>query len=344
MVDDDKIDITFNDEKPKKKVTKKSSPKRAKKKKSNTGYYTIAIIILLVAGIYLIYTSYKQTPVTTEEEDGVVATVNGEPIYLNELEETYESLPGQMKLLFSKEALLDQLVTEKLLMQDVAANDITVSEEEVDASIQEIEATLPEGIALEDTLESQGMTMEDFRKDMKKQLLVTKLLDETVYTDIEEVSEDEKREFFEENAEENQTYEELEEAIVSILENNQKRELATQYLDELKEGADVETMLGPYIQAEALAACAADYDITEDTVVFYKGDCKYSNEMGVFVDSLDDFTFYHVSYGALDDFATTCMSEILGEEVPLLVCVKNGEMKKGNMMLDDLRAFAQSCQ
>lgn len=114
--------------------------------------------------------------------DRIVATVNEDIITLSELKRSagpflaQNETPAQRKRLY--EDVLGQLINEKLFAQQVKEARITVTENEVTASIEDI--LQRNGLTREqllEALEARGRDLEDYRAELKQQLVQLKLLD-----------------------------------------------------------------------------------------------------------------------------------------------------------------------
>src|SRR3989339_487156 len=105
-------------------IPKKKKQKRMKK--STIKKISIVIVLIAVLAVVL-YFAFR-----TLRPEKVIATVNGEPITAQELEQKYAQLPDQYKIFITKEAFLDQIINVKLLLQEAEKQAITVSEEETE--------------------------------------------------------------------------------------------------------------------------------------------------------------------------------------------------------------------
>jgi peptidyl-prolyl cis-trans isomerase SurA len=129
--------------------------------------------------------------------DRIVAVVNDELISLYDLNQRFEPYARKVKALgysADKERqmlfkvrldLLRQLVDAKLVDQQIAKNKLNVSEAEIDRAIERIKAArhytdedLRAGLA------QQGLTLEDYRKEIKEQLLRSRLVNLEVKSKI----------------------------------------------------------------------------------------------------------------------------------------------------------------
>lgn len=84
--------------------------------------------------------------------------------------------------------MLDSLITEKLIENEARAKGITVSEEELDQEIKNIEAQISaQKTTLSDALAQRGMTQEALRKQVRIQKTIEKLLTDKIAVTDEEV-------------------------------------------------------------------------------------------------------------------------------------------------------------
>ena len=116
----------------------------------------------------------------------VVAVINGKPITRFEVDQQ----------LFSQDkgVVIEGLITQDLIKQDVAKRGVRVSDGDVDAKIEEIKKSLIPGQTLDKALEGQGMTMAQFREQVKLRAEVEKVL-----ADKTKVASDEAEKFVKDN-------------------------------------------------------------------------------------------------------------------------------------------------
>lgn len=120
--------------------------------------------------------------------DKVVAVVNDDVITLSEVEEeaarTYQSMAKELsgeKLLASlaeaREATLDALIDRRLINQKAKQNNTTVTEEEVNTAFESTRKRLSlDPARFRDKLAGSGLTEEHYRKQLKEQILQSKLI------------------------------------------------------------------------------------------------------------------------------------------------------------------------
>lgn len=147
--------------------------------------------------------------VSTCKKKEVIAIVNGEPISKVEFERLYANVENyyarmvgvptddpkfQEMMAKVRGQLLESMINEKLLLQEARKRNITVSREDVDAHINMVKQKYGED-AFINALTQQGITEEEYRKELTKQMLVNKLREE-VTKDIN-VTEEEAKEYYE---------------------------------------------------------------------------------------------------------------------------------------------------
>ena len=115
------------------------------------------VVIFIVAIIYLLRNQL------------IVATVNGEPINRLTLINQLEKQTGKK--------VLEGLVTNTLILQEAKKRNITVSNNEIDSEIKNIDDNLKKrGQSLDQALALQGLTIDAIKKQVKLNLIMRKLL------------------------------------------------------------------------------------------------------------------------------------------------------------------------
>ena len=110
----------------------------------------------------------------------IAATVNGQPISRFQIISEAEKQLGQ--------STLEKEIARSLVFQEAAKKNITASEEDIDKETKKISDQLKaQGQNLNELLVAQGIEQEDFRSDIKIQLLVQKILGDQVKVSDKEV-------------------------------------------------------------------------------------------------------------------------------------------------------------
>lgn len=138
----------------------------------------ILILVIAVAAVLIVYLQH----------DPAVAVVNGEKITRDQLYSILYMQGGR--------DVLDNLISERLILQEGKKCGITVSEEEIDAEIDSIIGEYFMGMEeqFSSYLEQQGYSVELFRENARVSLMAEKI----VSADLE-ISEEEARDYFDKN-------------------------------------------------------------------------------------------------------------------------------------------------
>lgn len=127
------------------------------------------LVVLIV--ISVIYFSFKLL---------VAASVNGQLIGRMTVVKELEKQNGK--------ATLDTVILKTLINQEAKKRNVTVSQKEIDAEIQKIETNVAsQGSTLDQLLAQQGMKKDELAGEIKIQLLVTKMVGDTVSVSDKEI-------------------------------------------------------------------------------------------------------------------------------------------------------------
>jgi len=159
---------------------------------------------LLLAGLLLAAPAAR-----AEIVDGVAAIVNDDVITLSEVDSAGAPIYQEIKRRFgdasqpeiarARREVLDQLVNQKLMEQVIEKYDITASEGEVDAAIEDVKRQ--NGITQADLLEAldrEGITYDDYREQVTKQIQRSKLMRRQV-RGTPEASDADARKYYDDN-------------------------------------------------------------------------------------------------------------------------------------------------
>ncbi|MGM5481644.1 MAG: peptidylprolyl isomerase [Nanobdellota archaeon] len=192
---------------------KKHKTLRTKKQESRpSGRRTLSIaglIVIIAIVAVLALTPSIQDLFTGNGEHGeyaVLATVNGEPITENEFNKQWNTLPPTVKLQVGKDALLDDMVNQELLLQEASEQGITTTIKETEGFIgQQLAQSGGTIDQFKEQLETQGINYEDMIHTYQRQLTIAKLFEQfntsalnVTDDDIEEYYKDNKEQFYQE--------------------------------------------------------------------------------------------------------------------------------------------------
>lgn len=208
-----------------------------------------AFIIFAAAGYYLYENTYKQ--------GGVVATVNGTPIYRAEYEENLrllqESAAGQGINIedeaFKAEAqaqALENMINNMILISAARDSNIVVE----DADINEVHAQLVESVGSEEALTARmseiGLSEEKLHTNIKERILVDKYIESVSDVESITVSDEEIKAFLEQNLPQGTEgsqmppIEELRPAVEAQIKSMKQQQIVKSIIDDLRSAAKVD--------------------------------------------------------------------------------------------------------
>ena len=145
---------------------------------------------VLVLGMFLVGGLFGCGPKVPE---GTVATVNGEPISQEELDVNYQQMLQMYQFygydvtddtvkIQARNGMLNNMITQELLLQEAAKRGLEVTDEELESSINDLVENQYGGSMadLEAAVEQAGMTMDYFREAQRDDLQLTKLQENLV--------------------------------------------------------------------------------------------------------------------------------------------------------------------
>lgn len=143
--------------------------------------------------------------------DAVAATVEGEEIYQSEIDEVlapyqqqFAQMPPEQRAMILQQAqseILNQLISQRLVLQYAKEHELTVGEEEVEERIAEISENMAGGPGeLDQILATMGMDREGLKKQLSTELLFNKAIENYMAT-LDDPDTEEVAAFYEENKE-----------------------------------------------------------------------------------------------------------------------------------------------
>lgn len=128
-------------------------------------------------------------PASAEWSGETAATVNGAPILLREYQKELatstdywnKTNPGSLNdpanLRKVQESTLEQLINREVLYQEGVRQGLSVSEGELDQGISQVRSRFSSQAEFEAQLRADGLTYEQFRQRLSKQVMGRKLID-----------------------------------------------------------------------------------------------------------------------------------------------------------------------
>lgn len=131
-------------------------------------------------------------PAAAKVLDRTLATVNGQAILLSEFEKNASPIIDQFqkmapaaeqtpeRLSDIKKRVLDQMVDDRLFVQEAKKKTIRVSQLEVDDGVKKVRGRFSTEEEFKQEMQKAGMTQEEFRQHLQEQLATIKLIDQEV--------------------------------------------------------------------------------------------------------------------------------------------------------------------
>jgi peptidyl-prolyl cis-trans isomerase SurA len=147
---------------------------------------TALIIFAVLAGLAAL-TSCQRRSASNRE---LVSKVDGQPIFLDQVERVYRSRQGAGSDINSPEEalsfklnVLDELINNQILVEHASHAGITVSEAEVDNEVAKLQ-TPYSAEEFQKRMRDQGLEMEDLRKEVRRNIIITKLINKEIISNI----------------------------------------------------------------------------------------------------------------------------------------------------------------
>ncbi len=177
--------------------------------------------IWMFSSALLVQAQPTTQPTTTPPEfPEIVAKVNGTEITRTALMNRAEALKGQIAPqqvgADFYQRVLGDMVDGELLYQSVEKKGLVPTAQEVDAEVESQKGRFGGEMELARALEAQGLTLEDLKLELKKELAIQKLI-ESEFLPAIVVTADEKKKFYDENSAQMQRPDQFRAAHILIL-------------------------------------------------------------------------------------------------------------------------------
>ncbi|MGB7605100.1 MAG: peptidylprolyl isomerase [Lutisporaceae bacterium] len=193
--------------------------------KKNLIISAVALLLVILIGV----SSFYLGTLSVDKKDVAVASVNGRSITKDEL--------YNIMLLQSGSEVLNGLIAEKIVDIELNKQNVTVTEQEMQEEMQKMYDQYGGQEEFEQALVSYGYTVDNAKKDIEKNLKVTKLLKPEIT-----ITEEELKSFFEENK---ASFDEKEQVKAShILVDSEEK--AKEVIAKLSAGSDFAEMAKEY--------------------------------------------------------------------------------------------------
>jgi foldase protein PrsA len=186
------------------------------------------LLILLLGGLILVALAYNF------KHWVVAAVVNYRPITRFQLDRELERQAGNQ--------VLTNLINRELIVQEAKKNQINVSQQDIDEEVKTIEEELKvQNMDLDSFLNYQGQTRKQFEDQVKIQLMIDKMIGQDI-----EVTDEEARQYFEDNQEyfaEDADFETMKNDIKESLRQQKLSEKFQTWLEEVTAASKIYNLL-----------------------------------------------------------------------------------------------------
>jgi peptidyl-prolyl cis-trans isomerase SurA len=215
----------------------------------------------------------------TEIVERIVAVVNEEIItlsevraisipYIKKMEQQYSVKYGEEEIVDTEKRIVDQLIDEKLVAQEADRLEIEVTPKELEMAVRDVkERNQLTDTQFEQALAEDGMTLEDYKKELTKQMKKMRVMDQEVRAKVQ-VGKKEVDEYYEKHKSEFNAPPEVRlQQILLIVspeatdnEIDQVRKKANRIRERINEGENFTEMVKLYSQ-DVTAAAGGDMGV-----------------------------------------------------------------------------------
>lgn len=239
--------------------------------KKNNWHLILAAFIITYSLAHYLYAAVINKAIAKVNDDIILQSDYDEAVnpVIEQIQKTYgEVMPREdmdQKIAEIKKELLDQMIDQKLLLQEAKKKDIKVSKREVDEGIETVKdrfkkkngkmLTAVEADAeFNSELKKQNLTMAKFRDKLREDIMVNKLIEDEVVRKVMPPSADELKNYYEKNRDKIDEPEKVSirhilirvEKNVSIKEKSQALNKIKEVQQKLKKGEDFAKLAQQY--------------------------------------------------------------------------------------------------
>ncbi len=197
-----------------------------------------SIAILAIAMLALSGCAKEKAEVGGRE---ISAIVNGEKIFVDEVNSEYETLTPEQQKSITKADALSFIIERKILSQEAGRQKIGASDNEVNYELElYLRANNITEVELKRMLAERSSSIEDFKGVLRQQIAINKLLDKVVPTNFAIKRGDVERAYNASGlAARNISFNQSELSLVQLLKDQMQITAKSEYIESLKSKADV---------------------------------------------------------------------------------------------------------
>lgn len=171
--------------------------------------FATLLLILSIIGCSKNDSADTNKSVASFADSTVIAIVNGEAVHIQEIERSAQQImsqfnvdPGMYREQFGdtlRTEAFNWIVSMKLLSQEAAKLKIEPEQKEIYEALALIKTRFPSEQQFDEALKQNNITLDEFSANLKKELVIRKLLEEKVLKGAGEISESEALDFYNKN-------------------------------------------------------------------------------------------------------------------------------------------------
>ncbi len=205
--------------------------------------------LAVIAAVTFAYSSIKQSGDNENRE--VAAFVNGKPIYMDEVQRELLTIAAEQRQNISNLEVLDFLIEKRLLLEASEKEGIIVTRREIEELYRKYaNPNYFDLKATEALIAKQNLTEGEFLERLAEQAAINRLLEQKVDSPAlaRKISGSEVEQIYESNFRgKNISLDDAEADIVFFILQKRKENLRTSYINSLKRGADILSVMEPAV-------------------------------------------------------------------------------------------------
>lgn len=221
-------------------------------------------------------------------QEKVVAVVNKEVITSKELKDFLDLLRLRLSLVYENEAdlareynkqkeeALENLIEDRLIIQEAKAEKIEIPQERIDKKLEEFASRFTSRQHFEETLRSQGLSFGSLREKIREQLLIRQIIDEKVRSHIE-ISPSDITDYYKTHQEEFKRSDCIDYHLLKFAQKTRAYEV----YDELRKAEDIEEILNKYSNILIKGTLAKDETRLEIEELFNLDEGQFSQPVEI---------------------------------------------------------------
>lgn len=196
--------------------------------------------IIVLVGFYLIYPFEKNITGNAIITDSIKSDLSLKDPVDNEASKQYDRLPAEIKEQTDYDTVKEAILTKNILIEKASEKEITVGTDEVDEFIDRSKAQFAiSDEDFNDKLVEFGISEDEYKAEIKEQIMIAKLINQSIDPEDYKVTDEEVDQFFEDNKEDYEDIDDnimifMREKIKSQMEIEKKQELVANFIEKIK--------------------------------------------------------------------------------------------------------------